>query len=48
MMILAVIVGQVTEVLPLLKDFTNPMTITVLGLVLGEVSKSINNILQGK
>ena len=43
MMILAVIASQVTEALPLLADYTNPTTITVLGLVLGEVSKALNS-----
>jgi hypothetical protein len=48
MMLLAVVVSQVTSALPLLADYTNPVTITVLGLVLGEVSKAINNAVQGK
>lgn len=42
MMILAVIIGQVTEILPLLTAYTNPTTVTILGLVLGEVSKALN------
>ena len=42
MMIVAVIVSQITEALPLLSEMTNPMTITVAGLILGEISKYLN------
>lgn len=46
MMIVAVIVSQVTAVLPLLSDYTNATTVTVLGLVLGEISKALSNMLK--
>ena len=42
MMVLAVVIGQVTEVLPLLAVYTNETTVTILGLALGEVSKALN------
>lgn len=46
MMILAVIVSQITDSLSLLT--LSPMYITLLGLVLGEVSKWINTSLQNR
>lgn len=45
MMVIAVVVGSVIKNLDLLAPYVNASTITVLGLVLGEVSKWINNLL---
>lgn len=42
MMVLAVLVSQGTEALPLLAEYTNPTTIVILGLVMGEISKALN------
>jgi hypothetical protein len=43
MMIVAVIVGAVLSNLDILAPYVTTGTITFLGLVLGEVSKAINN-----
>lgn len=45
MMILALVVAQLASLLPALSAYVNAPTITVLGLVLGEVSKSIRDAL---
>lgn len=42
MMVLAVVVGQLTEVLPIVEVYTNETTVVILGLVLGEISKALN------
>jgi hypothetical protein len=42
MMIIAVIVAQLGSNLDLIAPYVNPATITVLGLILGEVSKYLN------
>ena len=42
MMIVAVIVAQLGSNLDLIEPYVNPATITVLGLILGEVSKALN------
>jgi len=43
MMVLAVILGAMIENINLLTPYVNGVTVTILGLVLGEVSKAINN-----
>ena len=43
MMIIAVIVAQLGSNLDLVAPYVNPATITVLGLILGEVSKALNS-----
>ena len=42
MMIVAVIVAQLGSNLDLIEPYVNPATITVLCLILGEVSKALN------
>jgi len=48
MMCVAVIVGGLASNLDVFAPYVSPMTITMLGLVLGEVSKAINNYLSNR
>jgi len=48
MMVLATIIAAFAANLDLIAPYVNPATVGILGLVLGEVSKAINNSLQGK
>lgn len=45
MMVLAAIIGSLASNLSLLAPYVGPASITVLGLILGEVSKAINTAL---
>lgn len=47
MMVVAVILSQVMDNIDLLAPYVNATTITVLGLVLGELSKAVNNRISG-
>ena len=46
MMVIAVIVGSFSSNIDLIAPYVSVGTVTVLGLILGEVSKAINNRLQ--
>jgi len=48
MMILALIVGTVAENVDVFAPYISPATITLMGLIFGEISKAINNSLSGK
>jgi len=48
MMILAVIVSSLLASLDLFAEVFSPVVITMLGLVLGEISKYINKALQAR
>ena len=43
MMCLAVVVGELAVNVDVFAPFVSPATITLLGLILGEISKAINN-----
>jgi hypothetical protein len=48
MMVLATFMGGLLSNLDLLAPYVSPATVAVLGLILGEISKGINNALSGK
>lgn len=48
MMCVAVIVSALLSNIDILAPYLSPAVITVFGLILGEVSKSLNNYLSGK
>ena len=48
MMILAVILGNFLSNIDVLASVLSPASITLLGLILGEVSKAINNSLKAR
>ena len=48
MMVLAVIIGSILSNIDMLTPYLNPTTVTVLGLILGEISKAINNALSNQ
>lgn len=48
MMILAVIIGALLSNIDILAPYLSPAVIGVLGLILGEISKAINNYLSSK
>lgn len=43
MMILALVIGQIATNIDILSPLISPATVTLLGLILGEVSKAINS-----
>lgn len=45
MMIFAVVISQAFDNLDIIAPYVNPTTITLFGLVLGELSKALNNAL---
>jgi len=47
MMCLAVIISAITEQIPFMSELLGTTTTVLLGLFLGEMSKMINNTLQG-
>jgi len=48
MMVLATIIGGLLTNLDLIAPYVSPATVAVLGLILGEISKGINNALNDK
>jgi len=48
MMCLAVIISAITEQIPFMSELLGTTTTVLLGLFLGEMSKMINNTLQGR
>jgi hypothetical protein len=48
MMCLAVIISALLANIDILSPYISPAFIAILGLILGEVSKSLNMYLQGK
>jgi len=48
MMCLAVIISAITEQIPFMAELLGTTTTVLLGLFLGEMSKMINNTLQGR
>jgi hypothetical protein len=48
MMVLATIISAFVAEIDVLSPYISPATVAMLGLILGEVSKSINNALSGK
>jgi len=46
MMVLATVIGALLSNLDMLAPYVSPATIAILGLILGEVSKAINNSLK--
>jgi len=48
MMILSILVGSVLDNLDILAGIISPASIMMLGLILGEISKAINNSVKAK
>lgn len=48
MMVLALVVGVIAQNVDVLAPYISPATIAMLGLIFGEISKGLNNMLSGK
>lgn len=48
MLILAAIVGGLLDNIDMLSPYLSPAAVGILGLILGEISKAINNVLTAR